>query len=455
MKVTFWKTDATDRLRCVESCEMQYKNTDTPTFEGKKDDLESYIVNVHPAVTYQTIGGMGGTFTDAAATAWSRADDDGRQEVIRRYFDREEGIGYTFGRLSIGSCDFSAGDYTYVREGDETLESFDLAHDEVAIFPMVRAARQWSDELRLFASPWSPPAYMKENGSRIGSRLKRAYYGLWADYLRRYVEACGRAGIEVGALTLQNEPRHHQLWESCQYTPAEEAELLGYVGEALEGSGVRLLCYDHCRERILERATYIYAHENGRYCDGIAHHWYSGTHFGELDAFRRQYPDKLLIASEGCCAIPEGADAEALDLPFAERYARDICGCFGHGVNYYCDFCLALDEKNGPYHNREGRGCYADAPVHIDSRTGEISYRLSYYYIGHYSKFIRPGARVVGVSTYDADMDVLACRNPSGEVVVVLLNRTDRQMPVVLRMQERIAAFMLAAHSIVTAVIEA
>ena len=453
MKASIWTTDALHRLEKTQTAEMVYRNTDVPTPAEKPHDLESGIVNIHPNIIYQNVGGIGGAFTDSSASLWASAPPETQAELIRSYFDPQNGIGYNFGRLTIGSCDFSVDDYTYVREGDMTLDSFSLSHDCQNIFPMVRAAQKYGN-VRLFASPWSPPAYMKQNHSRIGGRLRDDCYGLWAKYIARYVDACRRENIGIWGLTLQNEPRHPQSWESCQFTPAEEAAFLGILARELTGSGVKLFCYDHCRERVLERAEYIFAHENAPYCDGIAHHWYSGSHFGELAMFRKEFPDKLLIASEECCAIPDGDDPALSDLSFAERYGRDLCGCFRSGVNCYCDWNLVLDEKNGPYHNREGRGCTADAPLHIDRRTGELRYRLSYYYIGHFSKFVRAGAKVIGCSTYDDDMDTVAFRNPDGKVAAVLLNRTDRDMPCILRMQEHITEFTLGAHSIVTAIIE-
>ena len=272
--VTVWVTDQEGRrLTPLPPQAMRYVNTDVLESPDHTGDVEGGIVNLHDAVKYQTVGGIGGAFTDASAALWMQMPPDRRQELIRAYFDRETGIGYTFGRLSIGSCDFSTEDYTYVDEGDATLSTFTLAHDRQAVFPMVKAAQQYAG-LTLMASPWSPPAYMKTNRSRIGGHLKKDCYPLWARYLRKYVDACRQEGIAIDLLSIQNEPRHHQIWESCLYTPDEEIEFLGVLGEALQGSGTRILCYDHCRERVFERAAAILSSENAKYCDGIAHHWY-------------------------------------------------------------------------------------------------------------------------------------------------------------------------------------
>ncbi len=454
MKVTVYRTEGKDKRLYNEGVfEMPYINTDAIEEQGHPGDIEPYLVNIHDDVERQTVGGIGGAFTDSAATAWQRMPKDKQDELIKAYFDKQHGIGYNFGRLSIASCDFSTEDYTYVKEGDETLESFNVSHDKKAVFPMVYAAEKYAD-LKLFASPWSPPAYMKTNGNRIGGHLKKEYYPLWAKYFKKYLEACKENEIDVFAVTMQNEPRHHQIWESCLYTPEEESEFLGYLGAELDGTGVAIVGYDHCRERVFERAKTLAGGKNGKYFGGIAHHWYSGDHFGELRAFYERYPDKLNIASEGCCAVTGSGIQPERDLEFAEVYAHDICGCFNSGVQYYCDWNLTLDENNGPYHNREGRGCSADAPIFCNAATGELVYRLSYYYIGHYSKFVSRGAKVVGVSAYTDKLDCVAFKNPNGSVALVVLNRTDKSQNCIARLDGHIHKTSLAPHSIVTLFIE-
>lgn len=454
MKIKLWVTDQhTHRLSYVSEHEMAYRNTDVNEIQGNPGDVEKGLISIHDDVEYQTFGGIGGAITDTSATVWDSMPADKKEELIRAYFDRENGIGYTFGRLSIGSCDFSTEDYTYVKEGDETLDSFDLSHDKKAIFPLVHAAEKYTD-LTLLASPWSPPAYMKTDNNRIGGHLKKEYYGLWARYFKKYINACKENGINIWGVTLQNEPRHFQIWESCLYTPQEEAEFLGCLGKELEGSNVKILCYDHCRERILERARYIYESENGKYCDGIANHWYSGAHFGELKAHFYQYRDKISVASEGCCIVPgKGIKAE-LDLAFAEKYAEDMIGCFSNGLHYYCDWNILLDENNGPAHNREGRKISAEAPVYYVREANEIIYRLSYYYIGHISKFVTPRAKIIAASTYSEALKTIAFKNNDGKVISVILNKTHSSMDATLRLDGCIHPLTLAPHSIVTAVIE-
>ena len=454
MKIKVWKTDRDgNRLALTHEGEMQYINTDVIDRYDHTGDVEANVVNIHDDIEYQTVGGIGGAISDSAAMAWSKLSGDKKEEFVKAYFDREQGIGYTFGRLSMASCDFSSEDYTYVDEGDMTLESFDISHDKIAVFPLVKAAEKYG-KLTLFASPWSPPAYMKTNGSRIGGKLKKECYPLWAKYFRKYIEACAENGISIWGVTMQNEPRHHQMWESCLYTPEEEIEFLGYLGEELEGKDVKIICYDHCRERTFERAKMTFESENGKYCDGVAHHWYSGDHFGELRAVFAKYPDKVNIASEGCNAVKGFGIQDEPELRFAEIYAHDILGCFNNGLTHYCDWNITLDEKNGPFHNREGRGCSADTPVYCVAESDEIVYRLAYYYIGHFSKFVYPGAKVVATSSYIETVEAVTFKNPDGSLACVMLNRSGNDRLCRVRLDGHICDVYLKAHSIATAVIE-
>ena len=455
MKITIYRSDSVEQRICkTNECDMPFVDTDVNETYGAPGDIEGRIINIHDDIEYQSVLGIGGAFSDSAANAWKNMPEDVQERLIEAYFDSEKGIGYNFGRLSIASCDFSTEDYTYVEEGDETLESFDISHDKKAVFPMVKAAEKYSD-LILIASPWSPPVYMKTNDTReYGGHLKKEYYPLWAKYFVKYIESCRKEGIDIWGVTLQNEPRHTQMWESCLYSVEEEIDFLGHLGKALSETGTKIFCYDHCRERVYERAKKIYGSENGKYCDGIAHHWYSGDHFGELKAFYERYPDKYNIASEGCCAIVGQGIQPERDLEFAERYAHDILGCFRNGLSAYCDWNITLDEKNGPCHNRTGRGCSAEAPVYCNKETGELVLRSSYYYIGHISKFVKRGAKVINSSAYTAALDHCAFKNPDGEIVLVVMNTKDDNKQLTVRLDGHIHKTDIQAHSIATFIIK-
>ncbi len=455
MKAKIWQTQAEGcRLTLTHEYEMEYKNTECIDIPKRPGDIANNVVNIHPDCDYQSIVGIGGALTESSAYIFDHMDEQTKRQFVKSYYDKDEGIGYTFGRLTIGSCDFSTCDYTYVEEGDMTLDSFDLGHDKEAVIPMTKMALEYNADLTLFASPWSPPKYMKTIDSRIGGHLKKECYALWAKHFRKYIEACRAEGIDIWGVTMQNEGRAWQIWESCLYTPDEEYEFLGYLGRELEGTGVKILCYDHDRERVFERAVKMFEGENGKYCDGIAYHWYTGSHFGAIKNVYHKYPNKLSVASEGCTIVQGTGIKPELEVRQAEKYAKDIIECLSNGTNGYCDWNIILDENNGPHHNREGRPISADAPVYYLSDKKELLYRLAYYYIGHFSKFVRPGATVIGSSSFTENVDTIAFKNKDGGIVCVLLNRNDKASRVVLRLDNHICKFDVAPHSIITAVIE-
>ncbi len=428
-----------------------YTETLPPFAEGGRHpgDLEGDQIRVYPQVEYQTWQGFGGAMTEGAAAAWLRLPKEERDRLMKLYFSVEEGIGYNFCRLSIGGCDFSVAPYSYVEEGDETLATFDVGHDDPTVFYMVHEAQKLQPDLRLFASPWTPPRYMKTNDEWQGGGLKKEYYPLWAKYFAKYVEECKKRDILIEGVTVQNEPRHHQLWESCTYTMEEELDFVNTsLGEALKPLGVKIYVYDHCKERVFERAEYAFSHSD--YVDGIACHWYSGDYFEELRMVRERWKNKELIMSEGCVALTTTTPDEETQWRAAEQYLHDIFGNLNNGLTAFCDWNITLDENRGPCHFRVGRPCVADAPLLCDSQAQRVVVQPSYYAIGHFSKFIRAGAKIVGVSKPYDWLEVTAAKNPDGSVVLVAYNPKESAKRMTVHVGDEILSLLLEGKSIYT-----
>lgn len=407
------------------------------------------VINVHPEARFEVFGGFGGAFTEAAAVNWAAMSDEWKEEALRSYFSKEEGIGYTVGRVSIGSCDFSTDEYSYVKDGDRTLESFDLSREERSVIPMIRNAKKYAEDLKLLASPWSPPKYMKDNQELQGGRLLPEYYDLWAAYMRKYVDEMKKRGLTVWAVTVQNETRHQQLWESCCYSAAQEMELVKKLGPALAGTGTEIYVYDHNRERLFERCRESYGDpEAKKYIAGIACHWYTRDHFDEIALCRRFYPDKQVIMSEGCIYHKERGYGEN-QWSLSERYAHDIIGSLNGGVSHFIDWNLILDEENGPYHWREGRN-HCDAGIFYNKKSGELYYHPYYYIVGQFSKFIRPGAVLLGHSSYSPLLETTAFQNPDGTVAVVVYNSSEEELAYHLRIRGEVLSRTALPHGVET-----
>ena len=269
------------------------------------------IVNVFDDVKYQEVLGFGGAFTESSAYLYSLLSKEDKRKFLEFYFDREKGIGYNFGRSHINSCDFSISIYSSVEDGDKTLETFNLDREKKYILPFLKDALEYCDEeIVLFASPWSPPAYMKDNNDMLhGGKLLEEYKSVWAHYYAKYIKAMALESVKISAITIQNEPNATQTWESCNYSPEEEAEFIDkYLISALDEEGlsdIKIMIWDHNKECVYDRAKKILSNERvNKRVWAVAHHWYSGDHFEGLRLVHEQL-HKPLVCGEFCGPITE------------------------------------------------------------------------------------------------------------------------------------------------------
>lgn len=423
------------------------------TFRAKGQG-EQAAIELDPSKAYQTIIGFGGAFTEASAYTLSRITPEKRAEVLRRYFHPTEGLAYSMGRVHIHSCDFALGNYTYVEDHDTELSTFDIARDRELILPMIHdAMKERGDGLTMLASPWSPPGWMKTNGEmNNGGSLLPEYAPVWAKYYAKFVEAYGREGVPVWAVSVQNEPAAVQVWDSCVYTAEEERDFVkNHLGPALEAAGfghVNIVIWDHNRDIMVERVVPVLSDpEAAKYVWGTGIHWYGGEEFDKVEQVHERFPDKHLLFTEGC---QEGG-VKLGEWFTGERYGRNMIGDLNAWVEGYLDWNLVLDETGGPNHVNN----LCDAPIIADTQTGEIHYNSSYYYIGHFSKYIMPGAVRIGREVRPGSAVLSAAfRNPDGSVAVVLMNESDHPCETGIGLGGEMLETSLPAHSIVTHVIK-
>ena len=425
-----------------------------PPGDAPAPEANTAVVTLDAARTYQTIEGFGGAFTEAAAYTLSRMEPALRDEVLRAYFDPQVGIGYSLCRTHINSCDFSLGNYAYNETpGDLELEQFDISRDQRWLIPMIKDAQAIAEHpIRLLASPWSPPAWMKTNGQmNHGGGLKPECRGAWALYFAKYIEAYAAAGVEIWGVTVQNEPAATQVWDSCLYSAEDERDFVrDHLGPmfAERGHGdVRILIWDHNKEILYERAAPALSDPDAaKYIWGVGFHWYTGDHFDQLTRVHEAFPQAKLLFTEGC---QEGG-LHLDDWMVGERYGHDILGDLNHWTVGWIDWNMVLDERGGPNHVNN----LCDAPIIADTVRQKLYRENSYYYLGHFSKFIRPGAVRIGcVSSRDA-LEATAFRNPDGRIAVVVLNRSDDAIDYRLQAGAGDATLQSPAHSIMTLVYE-
>jgi len=381
-----------------------------------------------------------------------------QKQLLTAYYDKVNGIGYTLARTNIHSCDFSSASYTYVSDGDKELKTFSIDHDRQFRIPLIKQAiAATGGKLTLFVSPWSPPAWMKDNNSMIqGGKLLPQYRQSWANYFVKFINAYQKEGIPVWGLTLQNEPMAKQTWESCYFSAEDERDFIKtYLGPTLVKQGMsdkKLLAWDHNRDLIYQTAsTILNDKEAAKYIWGIGYHWYetwtgSAMMFDNVRKVAETFPDKKLMFTEGCT---DRFDAGRInEWALGEVYGHSMVNDFNNGTVGWTDWNILVDENGGP--NHVGNFCFA--PVIGDTKKGELTFTNSFYYIGHFSKFIRPGARRI-ISSSNRDMlETTAFKNIDGKIAVVVMNRSDKTVPYLLWMNNKAAKMESLPHSIVTLV---
>ena len=419
------------------------------TFEH---DSEASTIVINSKIELQTITGFGGAFTESSAYLLNKMSEEKRNEILAAYF-ANDGARYSLTRTHMNSCDFSLNNYSYTPvAGDINLDHFSIDEDKEDIIPMIKDAMAISEDgFKLFSSPWTASPWMKDNNSWVGGKLLPEYYDTWALFFSKYVDAYKAEGIDIWGFTVENEPHGNgENWESMHYSPEEMTHFVqNFLGPKLEADGkshLKILGYDQNREGIREWVDVMYKDEaSSKYYDGTAIHWYESTYDyfqEELQYAHKKAPEKYLIQTEACvdAEVPVWKDdkwywkKEATDWGYdwreeekkylhpkyapANRYARDIIGCLNNWVDGWVDWNMVLDTKGGP--NWANNWCIA--PVIVDPEKDEVYYTPLYYIMAHFSKFIRPEAKVIDAKKSDEELMVAAAKNPDGSIAVVVFN---------------------------------
>ena len=443
----------------AEGTNLKLSVTDNLTFTKAIQPLEVEVcVFVNPQKTFQKIMGFGGALTDASAEVFAKMSEKQQDELMNSYYNKETGIGYTMGRTSIASCDFSSNTYNYIENGDKELKTFTVEHDRQFRIPLIKKAIHYAGgKLPILGSPWSPPAFMKSNNDVLhGGSLLPEFSQSWANYFVKFIQSYEKEGIPIFAVSVQNEPMAVQTWESCKYTSEQERDFLkNYMGPTLAKSGFgdkKIIVWDHNRDLLSERASVIFDDpEASKYAWGIGIHWYE-TWSGGKEMFdnvrnvHEAYPEKNLWFTEGCI---ESYNINKLNYwPNAERYGNNIINDLNNGLNAYIDWNILLDEKGGP--NHVGNFCFA--PVHFNTITKELIYTPIFYYIGHFSKFVRPNAHRISTSASRSSLQTTSFVNEDGSIATIVMNKTNDEIKYKLFVGSNMTEVIIKPHAMQTIV---
>jgi glucosylceramidase len=445
-------------ITTAEATDLRLSTVDKLSFspQGQPFENEPFVL-VDPAHKFQTLIGIGAALTDAAAETFAKLPQDKQDQFIKACFDKKNGLGYTLVRTNINSCDFSSDMYTYVAEGDKALTTFSVQHDEKFKIPFIKKSiAAVGGSLKLFASPWSPPAWMKDNGNMLqGGKLKPEFYSTWANYYVKFIQAYEKQGIPIWGITVQNEPMAKQTWESCIYTAEEERDFIkNHLGPTLWKNGMKskkLIAWDHNRDLMYQRASTVLSDPKAaKYVWGIGFHWYESWTGaptpGNLKLVSDVYPEKPTLLTEAC-NYPFSWET-IHQWKWGERYGSEMISDFNNGASGWTDWNILLDETGGP--NHVNNFCFA--PIHADTRNGSLHFMNSYYYIGHFSKYIQPGAQRIACSSNRAQLQSTAFQNPDGSITVVVMNGADTKVDYMLLISGQAVKITSLPHSITTLV---
>jgi glucosylceramidase len=445
--VQVWLSTADRRLRLVQQ----------PDIEMTADESLPADVVIDISRKYQSIVGFGAAMTDSSA--WllqNKLSDPQRDALLHEMFGPPPNLNLNMMRLTIGASDFSLRQYTLddlpVGEVDPQLQHFNVAANLRDVIPTVRQALSVNPDLRIIATPWSAPGWMKISQNLLGGELLEEFESTYADYLVKYVDTYRKYGVPIFALTLQNEPGFIPLtYPSMDLPVSARARIIAqYLGPALASRKPRtlILDWDHNWDQPDQPLSMLSDPDVARYIDGVAWHCYEGSPYAQGQV-HRAFPRKDAYITE--CSGGDWASSKNGELLW---FARDLLVAglrqWARGVVYWN---LALDEQHGPHSG----GCDAcKGVVTIDSRTGAVSRNDEYYAIAHFSRFVLPGAvRVVSNPTDKSLLDNVAFQNASyGSVVLVMVNSNTAPRRVVVKQDEARFQYTLPPESVATFVWE-
>jgi glucosylceramidase len=404
-------------------------------------------------VTYQEMEGFGAALTGSSAYLFNKKMSGvQRSSALRDLFDPVNGIGISYLRMTIGASDFSLSDYTYddmpSGQTDYPLDHFTIDEDKKDVVPIFQEIVSISPDIKIMGSPWSPPAWMKTNGSLKGGKLKTDAYSAYAEYFVKYVQAFQVNGIIIDAITPQNEPLHFTANYPCmEMQPAEQLNFIkNNLGPAFTSAGLdtKIIIYDHNWDNTQYAISVLNDATASSYITGSAFHAYGGS-VSAMSVVHNAHPTKGLYFTE----ISGGDWATNFSDNLMWNMSNIFFGSTKNWSKVVLLWNLALDENDGPKNN----GCdNCRGVVTVNSGSGQTTKNVEYYSIAHFSKFVKPGAKRISSSLQAgvSDLDHVAFMNPDGSKALAILNTGTTSRTFVTKLGHRQFSYSIGAKSVAT-----
>src|SRR3984957_7338444 len=379
------------------------------------------IIDVDDTKTFQTIDGFGFSVTGGSAQLLMRMDPAKRAEILRElYADDGNNIGSSYIRVSVGASDMNDHVYSYddMPEGqtDPSMSKFSLDPDRAEVIPVLKEILAINPKIKILASPWSAPLWMKTTGEARGGVLKPEYFAAYADYFVKYIQGMQAAGISIDALTIQNEPLNEKNTPSMLMLESEQQDLIkNHLGPAFKKAGIKtkIVLYDHNLDHPLYPLTILRDPEANKYIDGTGFHLYGGT-VDAMTQVHNEFTNKNLYFTEQAVIEHTGSS----ELNISKPVARVIVGVSRNWSKNILLWNLAADPQKGP-HTNDGGCAECVGAITIDGNN--VTREAAFYTLAHASKFVRPGSVRIGSNNLE-QLPNVAFKTPKGEKVLIVSN---------------------------------
>ena len=379
--------------------------------------------------------GFGSAITESSSYNYDRLSKINKDRFINDYFSKN-GLNYNFGRILIGSNDFSLKSFSYAKKRD--LSDFSICHDKELVIPFLKDILN-KKKIFLIVSPWSAPKMYKRLALYcFGIKLKKKYYDSYSNYLIKFIEEYQKSGISIDYLTMQNEPMARQRWESCKFSLVEQKKFI-YDNLLPKLKNTKVLLWDHNKDNLFNIVNELY--EKNKKIAGIGFHYYTGHCFDEIKKIRREYPHLLLINTEMCSGYSKYDEIKW--IKDAEYYLEDIIGDINSGVNAYLDWNILLDENGGPSHSKNY--------VKSSSITDNNAYIKTpiYYYIYHISHFLGKENFILENNCLISGLKVVSLMCDR-KIIIVVMNNSNKDIMYNLLCNNKTISDIIKSHTIIT-----
>jgi glucosylceramidase len=435
--IAFWLTKA-------DQSALLAKQTGTLSFSTGSN--QNATITVDSTQKFQTIDGFGYTLTGGSAQVINALASSQRDALLKELFTTDDnGIGISYLRISIGASDLNANVYTYndlpAGQTDVNLQNFSLNADKADLIPLLKQIVALKPNLKILATPWTAPVWMKTNNNSIGGKLKPEYYNVYADYFVKYLQAIKAEGITVDAVTPQNEPLNPQNNPSMEMSATEQADFIkNNLGPAFKAAKIdtKIITYDHNADRPDYPLAILNDPAARQYVDGSAFHLYAGN-ISALSQVRTAYPDKNIYFTEQYTASTGSFSG---DLTWHVRNL--IVGATRNWSRNVLEWNLANDNGYGPHTPGGCTTCKGALTI-----GQSVTRNVAYYIIAHASKFVPAGSLRVE-SNITSNLQNVAFETPAGKKVLIVLNDSNSFQSFNIKFKDRIAVTGLEGGAVGT-----